>query len=916
VRERELRALVRDELRGLELPPERRMEIEEELSQQLEAAEAEALAEGLSAGEARRRALGQVTSWEGLRRELRAAEAPVAAAVPALDALLSEPAPGGVRARWFGGVHADLRLALRSLRRSPGFALAAALTLGLGMGVNTALFSVVHSILLRPLPLPDLDRLVGVYNVEKGFVSHTPIAYPDFVDLRERRRAFADLASYAARPFALEAEGESQIVVGELVSRNYFEVLGVAPALGRGFAADEGEDPGRSAVVVLSHGAWRRRFAGAADALGRELRLNGQRFTVIGVAPENLRGLVRGLTPEVWVPTGALGLFGEGGLIRRDRLLNRGSRWTWAIGRLAPGASLEQARQEAARVGEQLAREHPDTNRTRVIDVLPTADVRVLPGVDEVLFAASGGLLAVSGLVVLIACANATGLLLARSVARRREIAVRLSLGAPRWRVLRLLLVEGLVLAVAGAGVGVALAGLSNTALTALRLPLPVNLDLGLSLDWAVIAWAGGLSILATLGFALLPALRATREDPLPALKEGAASLATRNRLAAGLVVAQVASSLVLLTVAALLLRSLLGAQAIDPGFDRAHVALLETDPSLRGDGRAAVESLYARLAERVQAIPGVEAVAYSAHVPLSFELRTTSWAVAGREPADLAAWPEIDTTNVSPGYFDVLRIAVLRGRDFVPADREGAPRVAIVNEAFARVLAPSGEALGSSLSVGRAGDPVTVVGVVRDARYRTLGEEPRPYLYLPLAQSGDDAWTLLARTPDPAGTLPSLRAALREVDDRVPVRGVRTLEDATSASLLLPRAGATLFGLFGALGLALAATGVYGIVAQLAAQRTREVGIRMALGADASSVFRLVALHGLRLAAAGVALGAVGAALVTPLLRVALYGVGPRDPSTFILVAVVLLAVGFAASALPAARSARIDPQRVLRQE
>lgn len=913
MREPALRELVRERLGGLDVPAERALEIEEELTQQLEAAEADALAAGLSATEARARALAQVTNWDGLRAEIRAAEQPLLAALPATATAAGERVLAGLACGWTQ----DLRIALRGLRRAPGFALAVVLTLGLGIGVNTALFSVVNAVLLRPLPVPERERLVGVYNREPGFVSHVPVAYPDYRDLREQRRAFEDLAAYAARPFALEAGGESQIVIGELVSRNYFEVVGVAPSRGRGFAADEGEEPGRSAVVVLGHGAWLRRFGGDPAVIGRELRLNGHTFTVIGVAPESFRGLVRGLTPEVWVPTGALGLFGlQGDTLLRDRLLNRGSRWCWVIGRLRPGASVEQAAREAEQVGRQLAAAWPDTHRTRTLAVLPAADVRVLPGVDAVLFAVSGGLLAVSGLVVLIACANAAGMFVARGAARRGEIAVRLALGAPRARVVRLLLTEGLLLAGLGAALGVALAAVSNAAITALPLPLPVSLDLGLRVDWAVFGWAGALAIASTLAFALWPALRATRVDPLPALQEDSGRVAGGGRLAAGLVVAQVALCVVLLASATLLMRSLFGAHGIDPGFETRGVALLETDPSLRGYDRAAVDDLYERLARRVAAIPGVEAVAYTSHVPLSFELRTTSWALAGHEPAAGQEWPEVDTNNVSPGYFGVLRIALLRGRDFAAGDVASGAQVAIVNEAFARQHLGGREALGQVLSLGRSRQPVTVIGVARDARYRTLGEEARPFLYRPLAQSGDDAWTLLARTPDAPGALPSLRAALREVDDRVPVRGVRTMEEATAASLLLPRAGAALFGLFGGLGLALAATGVYGIVAQFAARRRREVGIRMALGASAASVFRLVALLGLRLGLAGVALGLAAAAAATPLLRFALYGVTARDPLSFAVVGLVLLAVAFAAAAIPAARAAGTDPQCVLRQE
>ncbi|MBL8112871.1 MAG: ABC transporter permease [Acidobacteria bacterium] len=900
---------------------ERETDIVEELGLELEDAYDEAVRRGLPPEAALAEALGRVPSWEALAAELRSAVEPVLSHVPApVRAALREPEPEGRLRAWAAGWHRDLALSVRALRSRPGFSVAVALTLGLGMGVSTALFCIVNALLLRPLPLERIDELVNVYCVEKGLVTHVPMAYPDYRDVREARRGFQDLAAYALRPLALESGDEKCIVIGEMVTPNYFDVLGVTPVLGRRFASGEGEEPGFAAVAVLSYGAWERLFGRDPAVLGRSLRLNGRTFAVVGVAPRSFQGLLRGLSPEVFIPFGAYGLFGseeDPGVVRRDRLENRGSRYLSVVGRLAPGATVESVRAEVVAAGARLEAAYPQTNTGRRFDALPTASVRVIPGVDGILFAVSGGLLAVSGLVVLIACANAAGMLLARGAARRREIAVRYAMGASRSRVVRLLLTEGLLLSVLGAAVGLAFALVSNRLLSSVQLPFPVRLDLGLRIDLGVVLWASLLSAVSTIGFALLPALRATQLDPGRVLKEDALAISPRGRLGSALVVFQIALSVVLLAGASLLLRSLLGAHRVDPGFTTHGIALLETDPSLRGYSPAAIEAFYERLEKTARALPGVEATAYTSHLPLAFEIRTTDLAVDGEEPVDKRLWPEVDTAVVGPGYFNVLGIPLLSGRDFAPGDRAGASPVTIVNEAFEKRFFPGGNALGRLVKVGDAkAAPSRIVGIVKDAKYRTLGEEPRPFLYQTLRGSGEDSWTLLVKTPTDAALLPALRQTLADVDDQVPIRALRTMTEATSASLLLPRAGLVLFGVVGVLGLALAAVGLYGLVAQLAVQRTHEIGIRIALGASGRDIFGLVISQGLKLGLIGISLGLAGALAVAPALSAFLYGIAPRDPATFVAVPLVLLAVTLLAGTLPALRSARLSPQGLLRRE
>ena len=918
----DFKALVGGRLLGLGLRPEREAEIVLEVAQQLEDVYAEARAEGLSPAEAEARALEEVPSWEALGREVRAAEAPLLDALPhaVREAAAERQALEGPTMSALAGLGHDLRYALRQLRRAPTFCATVALTLGLGMGLNTALFSVVSALLLRPLPFDSPERLVGVYGLESEFISHTPMAFPDFRDLREGRRSFEDVMAYAIRPFAIAAGDASEIVLGELVTPNYFDVLGVRAARGRTFASGEGDEAGSAAVTVLSDRAWRRRFGADPGVLGATIRVNGRPFTVLGVAPPAFHGLLRGLGAELWVPTGALALFGPEDSPRAtidDRLENRGSRWIWVMGRLRADATLQQAAAEVGSLATRLEKEYPQTNRGRAFGVLRATDVAVLPGVDTILYAVSAGLLVLSGLVVLIACANVANMLLARSVGRKREIAVRLSLGASRPRLVRQLLTEGLLLAVLGCGVGLFFVAVSNAGLNALRLPLPATLDLDLRIDGRVLAYGSLLTVLTTLSFALAPALHASRAEVATALKEASGTLVSHRRLASVLVVTQVALSLVLLAGAGLLLRSLGQAHAIRPGFDASGIAILETDPSLRGYATTRMESLYGELLEAVRALPGVEGVSFASHLPLTFEVRDTTAAEPGREPLDKRDWTTVDTASVAPGYFATLRIPLLAGRDFGPGDSRDAPVVVVLNETAARRLLPGLDSVGRRVHFhGPDGPTATVVGVVRDAKYRTLGEAPRPFVYQALRQSEENGWTLIVRANDPRALLPELRRTLRRIDEQVPMRAARTLEDATAASLLLPRAGATLFGLFGGLGLALACVGLYGVVAHLASQRTREIGIRLALGARASDIYRLVVGRGVGLTLIGVAIGLSVALAGSRSLDSLLYGVSPTDPATFAFVSVAFLAIALAAASLPARRAIRIDAHRVLRHD
>lgn len=825
-------------------------------------------------------------------------------------------------------IRLNLRYALRSLAKSSGFTAIAVVTLALGIGLNTAIFSVVNAVLFKPLPVRASEQLVGVYNTEPSeFISHVPMAYPDYRDLRDSARSFDGLFGYSLIPLALDQGDQSELVFAEIVTGNYFSTLGVNAINGRTLLPDDDLATGAHPLAVLSYATWQRRFGGDLGIAGRTIRLNGNTFTVLGVAPPEFHGLLRGISPELWVPMmmhGTLHARGtvnvEEGTSDAETLENRGRRWMWVMGRLRPGVTLAQAQAEAQSVSARLAEEYPATNRERKVGLLRTSDVKILPGLDKVLYGTSFVLMGIVGLVLLVASANVANMLLARANARRKEIAVRLALGATRARLVAQLLTEGLLLSFLGGGVGLLLAAWSNESLNHIQLPLPVDIALGLTLDYRVLAFTIVVAALTAVVFGLAPALQATRADLVSTLKEESGTTAgggSKRRLQRLLVVAQVAISLVLLTFAGLSVRSMRNAHRVHPGFDANGVIVGAFAPALRGYTRPQVEEFYRTLGERVRALPGVESVALTTHVPLSFEIRTETVAPEGRDTGRDRDWPETDSSSVGPGYFTVMRIPILRGRAFLEQDRQGAPLVAVINDTLARRFWPHQEAVGQRLRFEADGPYYQVVGVARDGKYRTLGEEPRAFVYRALFQNYSRSPRMLVRVAgDPRSLISEVRREVRQLDEKVPVTGLQTLEEVTSVSLLLPRAGATLFGLFGVLALVLASVGLYGVIAYLVGQRTREIGIRVALGASRADILRLVLSQGLKLLLVGTALGLAGALALTRVLSYVLYGVSPTDPATFVGVTGLLALVMLLACVLPARRATRVDPMIALRYE
>lgn len=811
----------------------------------------------------------------------------------------------------------DLRYAARVLRKSPAFTAVAVATLALSIGLNCALFSVVNAVLFRPLPVPRPAELVTVFNGDgEGLVTHSPLAFPDFQELREQNRSLSGLFGYALDPVALETGDRSQMALGEIATGDYFTTLGVNAVLGRTFTRADEEGPAAAPVVVLGYRAWQRHFGGDPAVVGRSLRLNGSLFTVIGVAPQQFTGLYPLLATDLWMPMRWTGSN------RQSDLDDRSGRWLLAMGRLKPGVTLAQAQQEAAAIGANLAREYPETNRTREIALIPLGDVKMAPGIERVLYPASMVLLAVVGLVLLIASANVANMLLARATARRKEFAIRMALGAVRGRLLQQLLVESLLLALAGSAGGLTLALWSNaallSALSRTRLPVPVTLTLGIALDWRVLAYTVALALLTTLAFGLVPALVASRSQVSSELKEessGSAGGVRKRRLQGALVVTQVALSLVLLIGAGLSVRSLWNARRIDPGFRIGGVATVTLSPGLSSTGAEANRAFFDSYLQRVRALPGVEAAGLTSQLPLAFGVRTMDVVRDGDQGLPREQRTEIDASSVSSGYFETMGIRIERGRGFQPSDTDPARNLVVVNQTLATRLWPDQDPIGRQVVLPGVEQPWEVIGVAADSKYRSLGEATRPYLYQALQADEYDDGTVVVRAGDDANALlAELRSLARATDQRVPIMNLQTLEEATSVSLLLPRAGAGLFGMFGLLGLVLAAVGLYGVISYLVSQRTREFGIRVTLGAQPFDIAKLALGQGLRLTLIGVAIGVAGAVAVTRVLAVILYGISPTDGATFAAVAGVLVAVALLACHIPARRASRVDPMVALR--
>ena len=804
---------------------------------------------------------------------------------------------------------AALRVAARALRRSPIFACVSICSLALGIGANLAVFSLVDALLLRPLPVADPTRLVRVGRTTPDAAFAT-VSYLELRDLRQSVAPLADLVGHYPGTVILATSSEPRTAWIELVTANYFNVLGVQPSLGRAFAPDDERAAGASPVIVLSHELWKQRFNGDAGVIGRAVRVNGRTFTVVGVAPSFFRGTFTGFNIDAWVPV----TMQRATIPSAGSLEQRDDRFLMMLARVHRGVSMDQLRSALAVVAARLNRERRDSMPSghARFDVAPATGLH--PFIAGLVTAFLGLLQGIVLLVLLIACVNLANVLLVRASARRRELAVRVALGATRWRLAQLLLAESLLLAVAGGAAGVGLAALVARLVDRLHLDIGIPLGLHIGLDARVLIAAVAMTLVTALAFGIGPALAASRGDVLADLRvAGATTERKHSRVRAMLVAAQVIVATVLLTGSGLMLRSLRRSADLKPGFDASRVHLLAASPELLGYDETRGRALWEEIAARAERADGVRA-ALALFVPLGNRGDLLSVGAVG------GARPEPRAYNiVGPGYFSLLDIPIVAGRAPKAADRRGAPDVAVVSEAMARNLFGRENAVGRTVQVvDRAGRarPMEIVGVARDIKLRSLGEPPQPIVYMPFGQWYRPDMVLHVRIAGNSAL--ALREVLAEMHAREPdlAIDVQSMEEATQFSLIPLRVAGSVLGFSSIVGLLLATLGVFGLVAYEVTLRTREIGIRMALGAQRASVLTLAVRRGLRPVFVGLAIGLVAAIGVGLVLRGLLVGIGLVDPLTLIGVAVALLGSAAAAVSGPAWRAVSIDPARVLREE
>ena len=801
----------------------------------------------------------------------------------------------------------EFRYAVRMLAKNPGFSAIATLTLALGIAANTTIFSWINATILDPIPGTGRTRdLVTVMRGDRSEHPTPPFSYPDYVDLRESSTSFSGFLAYHDDYISITGTGKPERVYGALISANYFEVLGVRPILGSVFLPAEEEKPGRTPSVIISYGLWQRRFGGDPLIVGKPIQLNRNLCTVVGVAPPGFQGCKTGLRTDLWAPL----------VYRGDQVKERGSAWLNVLGRLKPGIDRRQAEVELDIRMRHIAEQYPDTHRGPnqiTLDPLWRSPF----GANVYLYKTLPILLALAAVVLVLACANVANLLLVHSVARRREIAIRLSLGASRLHLIRQLLVESLILALAGGALAMLLT-LWTAGTFAYFFP-PANLPLALNgrADHVVLFVTFAISLLTAVVFGTLPALRASRLAPAEILKEegGSTSAAPhRSRLTSMLVAAQISLSLLLLICAGLFARSLQNAQRLDPGFDPNQVLLASFELGPAGYSRSQGIAFDRELLSKLEAIPGIESVTVADFSPLSFTIHSDDV-----QPDDYVPQPresmEISRALVGPNYFRTIRTALLAGREFSLQDSEDSQPVAIVNQAFAERYWPGRDAIGRRIQT--RGRWFTIIGVARNGKYRRLVYPVEPVIFLPLYQSYSDSVTIHARVAgDPRAFAPAVEKAVHELNPELPLFNITTLRTSMKLGSIFERIAGTFAGSFGFLALLIAAVGIYAVVDYTTRQRTREIGVRMAIGAKPCDVFRLVLGQGFRLALTGLVVGLVLSLALTRFLRSMLFGVTELDGLTIGGVSILLCAVMLSACYFPARRAAKVRPIVALRYE
>ena len=806
----------------------------------------------------------------------------------------------------------DIRFAFRMLAKSPAFTAVAVLTLALGIGLNTAVFSTVHSLLIRPLPgVTEPDRLVQLYRSWSSDFLYGSNSIPHFFSVKEQNDVFEAVAAWSFVPLNLSAGGENQRIVGEMVSADFFRVLGVRPELGRGFLPAEDTGPGEHPVVVLGHDFWEERFSGDPGVVGRILTLNGHPFEVVGVMGPEFRGAMAFVDSDVYAPL----MMQRELMPGQDLLDSRGSNSLSMLARLKPGVTPEQAQSAMERLVRGLEETMPESYEGNTITVVAQSDAGIHPTFASAQNGMSVMMMAVVGILLLIACVNVANLFLARARDRRQEMGIRLAVGARRGRVARQLLTEALLFSVVAGAAGLGLAFGAVRLLNQVQMPTDIPISFDVSVSGPVLLFALGASLLTGVLFGLAPAVIATRPELVTALKAaGGRKGVSRSRATRVLVGFQVALSLILLVSAGLFVRNLRVATTLEKGFDSENLMLVSMDPGLQGYTEAGTRDFYRQLLEAVRRYPDVRAAGLAEFVPLGLSSQQTGISIDGYEPSPDEVM-SVDYNEATPGYFEAMGIDLVAGRTFSEDDHENTQPVLVINQRFAERYWPGESAVGKRVTVRSA--EREVVGVVETGKYRSLGEDPLPFMYLPFEQAFNSAMTLHVRTAGPPESVfPRVVEEVRRLDAGLPLYDVRTMESHLGISMLPARLAGWVLGGFGALGLFLAAIGIYGVMAYSVAQRNREIGIRVALGAARSQVIGMVVRQGMLIVGIGTAAGLVAAVVAAQLIRGLLYTESAFDPVTFVGVPAVLLAAAALATYLPARRAAGVDPVRALKTE
>ena len=888
---------VRQRLSGLKLAPAHEAEIIEELAQHLDDVYARAIRNGATEAEARRTALLELDD-DKLRNEIQRSQKPYH----------EQLVPGSGRSNLISDLLHDLRYAARTQLKNPAFTIVAVIALALGIGANTAIFSVVNTVLLRPLPFKDPERLVMVWEdaSKHGYPRDTPAA-ANFADWRDQNQVFESMAAIADESFNLTGAGDPERLEGRRVSVNLFPMLGVEPQIGRVFTAPE-DQPGSHQVALLSYGLWQRRFGGDASIVGKPLTLNGESYTVVGVMPARFQFPTS--DDQLWVPIA----------LTSEQAANRNRHYLQVVARLKPGATLEQAQTEMSTIASRLEQQYPQSNADLGAAVTSLHE-HLVGDIRPALLILLGAV----GLVLLIACANVANLLLARAAVRQKEIAVRVALGARRWRLIRQFLTESVLLSTLGGVVGLVIA---YTGLVLLRAFIPENISQAreISVDLKVLGFTLFVSVATGVIFGLAPAIQAVRFNQSETLKEGGRDAATGGsgkRLRSLLVMSEVAISLVLLIGAGLLINSFLRLRNVDPGFRTDNLLTMKIvlpEPKYEEFERRL--TFYTDLVQRVQSLAGVRSAAVTTNLPLYKQGNSISVRIEGQPEPPPGKAPIVVTRIISPGYFDTMTIPLLSGRNLNDQDTETSRNASVViSETTARRFWPNEDPVGKRIAAGRVRsdeDWMNVVGVVKDVRQFELTAEPRPQMYLSYRQAGFFAPTdLVVKTDvDPASMAATVRKAVWEIDKDQPVSNIRTMEEILGESIARQRFSMLLLAIFAGVALVLAAVGIYGVMSYSVAQRTHEIGIRMALGAQTGAVLKLAVGYGMKLVIIGIVVGLIAAFALTRVMATLLFGITATDPTTFTLISLLLVLVAAIASYIPARRATKVDPIVALRYE